>query len=116
MRNRIHFTPVAAVLLGAVLLAPILEARTCSGNGDVLGSYGFIGSRSGFYLLGATAPGTTTAAGSSPLIPVPALAPGSIATTVTGSNTPFGALVSGLGNRSAFSAVGRIFADGMGNL
>src|SRR6266446_5360985 len=100
MKNGTHFTTVATVLFGMVLLAPILQARTCSGNGDILGSYGFIGSRSGFFLLGATAPGTTTASASAPLIPVPALPPGSTAaTTVTGSSTPFGSLVAGLANR-----------------
>jgi len=102
---------VIAVLLGTVLLAPVLQARVCSGNGDVIGSYGFVGSRSGFFLLGATAPGT---AGAAPLVPLPATAPGTTA-AVTGSNTPFGNLITGLANRDVFSAVGRIFADGMGN-
>jgi len=113
MKKGTHFTTVIAVLMGMVLLAPMLQARTCSGNGDVIGSYGFVGSRSGFFLLGATAPGTTT---TGPLIPLPATAPATTgATTVTGSNTPIGALVAGLGNRNVFSAAGRVFADGMGN-
>src|SRR5262249_3865174 len=114
MKQGTHFTTVLAVLLGAALLAPMLEARTCSGNGDVIGSYGFIGSRNGYFLVGATAPGSTSAG---PLIPVPATPPGSTpAATVTGSNTPFGNLFAGLANYNAFAAVGRIFADGMGNL
>jgi len=113
MKKGTHFTTVIAVLMGMVLLAPMLQARTCSGNGDVIGSYGFVGSRSGFFLLGATAPGTTT---TGPLIPLPATAPATTgATTVTGSNTPIGALVAGLANRNVFSAAGRVFADGMGN-
>jgi len=41
--------------------------------------------------------------------------PGTTGATVPGSNTPIGALVSGLSGRNTFAATGRLFADGMGN-
>src|SRR5450756_157834 len=98
MKQGIGFGTVAGVLLaGSVLLAPALQARQCSGNGDVVGSYGFTGSRSGFFLLGATAAGPNSPSGSGPMIPVPVTPPGTSGTTVafTGSNTGIGNLLSG---------------------
>jgi hypothetical protein len=119
MKQGIGFGTMAGVLLaGSVLLAPALQARQCSGNGDVVGSYGFTGSRSGFFLLGATAAGPNSPSGSGPMIPVPVTPPGTSGTTVafTGSNTGIGNLLSGIVNPNVFSSVGRVFADGMGNL
>ena len=48
MKHGIVFASVAILATG--LLAPSLEAqgRQCSGNGDVVGSFGVLGSRSGF--------------------------------------------------------------------
>src|SRR3954469_2310676 len=73
-------TAIVAVLTGTVFLAPVLEARTCSGTGDVIGAYAVLGSRAGYFLLGATPPGSAvggigvtppgTTAVSGPLIPV----------------------------------------------
>jgi hypothetical protein len=115
MKHYRHFaTVVVAVLLGTVFLASNLQARICSGNGDVVGSYGFIGSRDAFFLLGATPPATGSAAGTGPLIPVPVAPPGTVA--LTGSRTPLGALVTGLSNPNVFSAAGRVFMDGLGNI
>jgi hypothetical protein len=119
MKQGIGFGTAAGVLLAcSVLLAPTLQARQCSGNGDVVGSYGFTGSRSGFYLLGATAAGPNSPSGSAPMIPVPVTPPGTSGTTgaFIGSNTSIGNLLSGIANPVVFSTVGRVFADGMGNL
>jgi hypothetical protein len=122
---------LAGILLGMVFLAPALEARQCSGNGDVIGSFGFTASRSGFFLIGATAAGANSPNGGL-IIPVAVTPPGTtgtmtgvpvtppgttgVSTPFVGSNTGIGNLLSGLANRIVFSAVGRIFADGMGNL
>jgi hypothetical protein len=121
MTQRKRFASVAA-LLGVALLAPALQAQTCSGNGEVLGSYGYFASRDGYFLLGATPPGTAlvpigvtppgTTALAPPLVPIGVTPPG----TATGSNTPWGRLVAGLANNGVMSVLGRIFADGMGNL
>jgi hypothetical protein len=111
MKRRTYFT-VAAALIGSSLLIQGAEARTCTGKGDVVGSYGFVGSRDGFFLLGATAPGSNYAVGSGPLIPVAITPPG----TVIGSKTPIGNLIAGLSNPAVFSATGRLSADGLGNL
>lgn len=108
-----QFTVLVAALVTAAFQTPSLQARTCSGNADVLGSYGYFGSRGGVFLIGATPPGTTAAG--SPILTIPTGAtnpPG----TVTGSNTPFGRFVTGLANNGAVSANGRISFDGTGSL
>src|SRR5437016_4843609 len=126
MKQRKYFNSMAIAVIGSSLMTSVVQARTCSGNGDVVGSYGFTGSRAGFFLVGATsstsggplipvplqAPGTTGV-----LIPVPVMPPGTTgaAGTVVMSNTPIGNLISGLTNRNVFAATGRLFADGMGN-
>ena len=117
MTHGIGFRTAAMTLLAAsALLAPALQARQCSGNGDIVGPFGFTASRSGFYLLGATA--ATSSSGSGILIPVPVTPPGTTGSVASfvGSNTNIGNLLTGLVNSRAFSAVGRIFADGAGNL
>jgi hypothetical protein len=115
MNLKTFYSTIASLLMTASLLTPQLEARTCSGNSDVVGPFGFVAIRAGFFLLGATAPGTAGTAGG-PLIPMPITPPGTGGGTVIGSNTPIGKLVAGLSNRNAFTSVGRIFADGMGSL
>ena len=107
-----QFPLLAATLVTAAFLTPSLEARTCSGNADVLGSYGYFGSRGGVFFAGATPPGST-AAGSPILIPTGGTTP---PTTVTGSNTPFGRFVTGLANNGVLSANGRIYFDGTGSV
>jgi hypothetical protein len=116
MKQGIGFGTAAITLL-AGLLTPALQARQCSGNGDIVGSFGFTASRSGFYLLGATA-ANTSSSGSGIMIPVPVTPPGTTGSVApfVGSNTNIGNLLAGLANPRVFSAVGRIFADGMGNL
>jgi hypothetical protein len=115
----------AGVLIGTIFLAPGLQARQCSGNGDVVGSFGFSGSRDGFYLLGATLSGTSANPGL--MIPVPTTPPGTAGvmnpvavtppgTNLVGSNTAIGNLLTGLVNPVAFTTVGRLFADGAGTL
>ena len=118
MKQGIGFGTAAITLLaGLALLTPALQARQCSGNGDIVGSFGFTASRSGFYLLGATA-ANTSSSGSGIMIPVPVTPPGTTGSVApfVGSNTNIGNLLTGLANPRVFSAVGRIFADGMGNL
>src|SRR4051812_30147254 len=108
-------TTAIALLCGTVLVSPLLQARTCSGNGDVLGAYGFTASRAGFFLLGATPPGSNGVLGSGPLVPVAVTPQGTTGTTTTNfSTTSIGTLVSGLSSTRVFSAVGRIFFDGIG--
>src|SRR5689334_16947899 len=82
------------ILGGALALAPSLQARSCSGNGDVIGSYGWAGARSSDFV-----PQVTTA-----------VAP------IAGSTTQLGALAAGTINKSAFASVGRLFLDGNGFL
>ena len=91
MNKNTFYSTVASLLMTTTLLTPHLEARTCSGNGDVIGSYGFTANRAGFFLIGALAPGTA----GGPLIPVPSPAPGTSGGAVIGSNTPIGKLVQG---------------------
>src|SRR5438067_12534450 len=81
---------VVAVFTGTVFLVPALQARTCSGNGDVIGSYAFYGSRGGFFLLGATPPGSTSATGVTPIGVTP---PGT--TAVSGPLVPIGVTAPG---------------------
>lgn len=114
-----------AVLAGAALSTSSLEARTCSGDGLVIGTYAYSASRSGFFLLNATAAAAGSPAGSGPLIPVSITPPGSNTTTTgtgtsatafTASSTSIGSLIAGLNNPSVFSGIGLISADGNGNL
>jgi len=107
-----HRTILAAAIVSATFMTSTIQARTCSGNADVVGSYGYFGSRGGAFLAGATPPGTT-AAGATILIPTGATTP---PTTITGSNTPYGRFVTGLANNGAFSAAGRITFDGTGSV
>lgn len=127
MRKSKLLTRFAPVLIGTVLVTPALFARTCVGNGDVVGSYGIFASRDGFSLIGATAPGTN--AGVGPLIPLAvqptgtsaagllpiAVQPPGTTVNLVPSNTPWGNLFGGLFNRNAFAANTRLFADGAGN-
>src|SRR5947209_12607222 len=121
MKQRIGLGTAATVIMAAVSFSPALQARTCSGNGDVVGSYGFTATRSGFFLLGATAAGTSVPNGGGLMIPVPAAPPGTSGSTGTttrlvGSNTNFGNLITGLETPEVFALVVRVFADGIGNL
>src|SRR6266516_2026291 len=106
-----------AILIAALMTAAFqspLFARSCTGNGDLIGSFGFFGSRSGFFLLGATPPGTT-AAGAPILVPLPVTPPGTTGALMS-SSTPWGKVVGGLAGNGVFSAAARVYADGLGGL
>ena len=84
MKYRIGLGTAATMLMAAsVLLAPALQARQCSGTGDVVGSYGYTASRSGFYLIGATAAGSSLPSGAGLMIPVAVTPTGTSGSTVT---------------------------------
>src|SRR5260370_17611463 len=77
-------------MLGAILaVVPSMQARSCGGNGDVVGSFGWLGVRTSDF--------------------VPAAAAASRA--VSGSSTPIGSLLVGAANTAAFTSVGRVFLD-----
>jgi hypothetical protein len=82
------------VVCGAILaIVPTLQARSCSGNGDVVGSFGWLGVRTSDFVPAATTPPRAVASGSS---------------------TPVGSLLAGAVNTAAFTSVGRVFLDGNG--
>src|SRR5437867_3929902 len=81
------------IVSGILTMTPALQARTCSGNGDVVGGYGWVGSRAAEFVAPPAA------------IPV---------TPVGGSTTQIGALAAGAANSAAFASVGRLYLDGNG--
>ena len=81
------------IVLGALLaIVPTLQARSCSGNGDVVGSFGWLGART------------------SDFVPAAMTSP----RAVSGSSTPIGLLLTGAANTAAFTSIGRVFFDGNG--
>jgi len=78
--------------LGLFLQAPVLQARECDGNSELMGSYGFVGARTLFNLSGIPPAGSA------------------------GSATAVARFVSGAIDTAPFSSSGRLFADGMGRL
>jgi hypothetical protein len=87
---------LSVLALGGLLaLAPVLDARPCTGNGDIAGAYGWTASRSPVF------------------VPVAVDPP---ATTIVRSITPIGALAGGAANALAFAAVGRVYLDGSGGI
>jgi len=105
---------VTAVLASAAFQSPVF-ARTCTGNGDVIGSFGMFASRNDFFLVGATPPGTT-AAGAPILVPIGVTPPGSTSAVITPSSTPWGRFVGNLASNGVFSGGLRVYADGLGSL
>src|SRR5436309_84141 len=90
-----YFGRFTAVLSGiALALASGLQARTCSGNGDLIGGYGWTGSRA------------------LPFVP----AGDTVAGTILGSQTAIGVLTAGAANSAAFASVGRLYLDGNGGM
>jgi len=81
------------IVSGILTMTPALQARTCSGNGDAVGGYGWVGSRAAEFVAPPAA------------IPV---------TPVGGSTTQIGALTAGAANSAAFASVGRVYLDGNG--
>jgi len=112
-----YFRVASLIGVCATLLTLQVKAQSCTGNGDVGGSYGIAGLRSVFAGVPVTAPGTNGATGS-----------GSGTNTGTGNDsngqggtqnvsaTPIGQLIGGISGSSPFSVVGRIVADGAGTL
>lgn len=93
MRRLSALSRSGIALLGAILaVVPSLQARSCSGNGDVVGSFGWLGARTSDFVPAATA---------SPR-------------AVSGSSTSIGSLLAGAANTAAFTSVGRVFLDGNG--
>ena len=96
-----------AIMIGLVgaltttVMPPALDAQTCSGNGDVVGVYAFLGSRS-LVTTGSDSSGTGST--------------GNSGGTTAPSNTPLGTLLSDINGMAIFGTVGRITADGAGNL
>ena len=81
---------ITLIITGALLIAPALKARTCTGSGGLVGGYGWTGTR-------PSASASTT-------------------TAVIGSPTPIGTLLAGTVNSASFAAVGRVFLDGNGGI
>ena len=80
------------IVSGALAIAPALQARTCSGNGDLLGGFGWSGSRA---------------------VPFVSATP---VTAINGSTTQIGGLTAGAANSAAFASVGRVYLDGNGGI
>ncbi len=88
-----RLTCVSTLIVGGALaIAPALQARTCSGNADLLGGFGWSGSRAVAFV---------------PATPV---------TAINGSTTQIGALTAGAANSAAFASVGRVYLDGAGGI
>ena len=108
------------MLGGALTVVPALQARTCGGNGDIIGSFGWSGVRA----LAFVPPGTTAATATTPVTTptptthatTPTATTPTATTPVTGSATPVGVLVAGALNPGQFASVGRVFFDGSGGL
>ena len=80
---------------GALTLAPVLHARPCSGNGDLMGAYGWTASRTAVFAPITVDPPSTT---------------------IVRSITPIGVLAGGAAKGLAFAGVGRVFLDGNGGI
>src|SRR5207302_1393291 len=101
-----NFRVTLTFLLGTALLtAPGMQARTCTGASDLLGSFAWAASRAT-----TTPPAAPTTTGST------VIAAGVTPATITGSNTALGALAAGSANSAAFASVGRVYFDGAGLL
>jgi hypothetical protein len=94
MRRLGKLQRTVVIMLCGVAIVPTLAARTCGSNGDVVGSFGWLGIRTSDFVPSAVTP------------------PG----TATGSSTPLGALVVGAVNTAAFTSVGRVYLDGNGGV
>lgn len=101
---------VVSLALATLVFVPVSEARTCSGNGDLIGSYGFVASRDLF----VGAPATPAGSGGFTFVPVAATPPGT--TEALSTTTPIGQLVAGSAGASPFTAAGVLAFDGNGNL
>jgi hypothetical protein len=115
-----RFLSVTFVFLaaGCAIFPPaaFAQAATCSGNQDLSGQFAFAASRLSWAPASVTPPGgsgSSGSAGSLTWTPLAQTAPG---TAGQFSNTPIGRLAFGALGVGPFSTIGRIFADGGGNL
>jgi hypothetical protein len=95
------------VTLGAavvtLMLCPAVNAQSCVGHSQVSGAYAFVGSRFGITNVSTStggSNGTGTVSSTTPVV----------------SSTPLGQLLGDLESPSPFAVVGRVVADGAGNL
>jgi hypothetical protein len=101
MKRMSKLSSIGVLMLGGALTAvPALQARTCGGTGDVVGSFGWVAVRA----VAFAPPGTTGVTITQP-----------IATpTIIGSSTPIGELVADSLNTNRFASVGKVYLDGLG--
>lgn len=100
----IRIATLSTLGLIAITFAPNALSQSCSGDSELNGAYALLGTRSVFASVPVTPPGTN---GSTSM--------GSTGTPVV-SSTPIGSLVGGVTGLSPFAVVGRVAADGAGNL
>src|SRR5689334_11787508 len=101
-----NFRATLTFVLGtAFLTASGMQARTCTGTSDLLGSFAWAAGRA------TTSPVATPTTTGISVIP-----PSTASAAITGSSTPLGALTAGSANSAAFASVGRIYFDGGGLL
>jgi hypothetical protein len=102
------------LVTGALMIVPALQARTCGGTGDVIGSFGWVGMRSvAFVAVPVTPPGTASTTTTTTTTTATTTSP---STPVVGSATAIGGLVAGSLNPAPFASVGRLYLDGNGGV
>lgn len=108
----------AMISLCLSVCASGLKAQSCGGNGDIGGSYAFVGSRAIFPGVPFGPPGTSGSAssGTSGNSPGSSSAAAGSTPSATVSNTPIGQLIGGMSGSTPFAVVGRVVTDGAGNL
>ncbi len=110
MKRMSNLSLIGALVLGGALTAvPALQARSCGGVGDVVGSFGWAASRAVAFVPPGTTGATTTTTVTPPTTTIPTA-------TVTGSSTGIGLLVAAAMNPSTFASVGRLYLDGNGGV
>jgi len=108
--KRLFWTAPVLTLFTIALISPsAARAQTCSGTQDFAGAFAFIATRLLWEPVSATSPGTTGA----PFTPVAVTPPG---TTDQFSLSAVAQLAKAAAGSSPFSVVGRVLADGGGNL
>lgn len=105
-------TALSTLGIVGAFLAPNVRGQSCPGNSEIVGAYALLGSRSIFASVPVTPPGTsgTTSTGTG------STTPSTQSGTPNVSATPIGSLVGGLTGLSPFAVIGRVTADGNGNL
>jgi len=116
MKRLFELTAMTGLFLS--ICASGLKAQSCSGNGEIGGSYAFVGSRANFPSVSVGPPGTSGTGSSGTSGSSSGSSGGATGSTpsATVSNTPIGQLIGGMSGSSPFAAAGRVVADGAGNL